>query len=439
MTTSILLNLALAWCAVRTVNRFDSAPLRRCRARHSEVAERSEVMEDSAELPDIRFFGLVVKGGKTATYRIENEPGVMEICHLTNCALCSASTSTKPVYVKIKSPDVNTQFVLGALIPGKVLSFTTDLLITPDTEFCHTGSPEDEVHLTGYRSFDAANLLVEDDDDDDDDEVEDDDDDEEEDKDFVDHGAGDSEEMSSDANSSLEDSEEDDIAAEESEPELDERELQRALQAGRHTAAPQKGARQGSESDVSDEDGEGKGGSPDISQKMIEMLEQRHAGEDVMGDEDESMEGSGGGSDDEEEDDSADRSAKAKAIEKARLKKREIDREKKRQKRQLPESAEMGPTGAPEEAPVKRSKQTDVEKPQHPHNSNENTRTYAERIYLHLKASPSGLPLDRVSTTIDKPANAEKIGKLLKKYSTWFKRETLKGDHGSKDVIKLAE
>lgn len=75
----------------------------------------------------------------------------MEICHLTNCALCSASTSPKPVYVKIKSPDVNAQFVLGALIPGKVLSFTTDLLIMPDTEFCHTGSPEDEVHLTGYR------------------------------------------------------------------------------------------------------------------------------------------------------------------------------------------------------------------------------------------------------------------------------------------------
>lgn len=75
----------------------------------------------------------------------------MEICHLTNCALCSTSTSTTPVYVKIKSPDVVGQFVLGALIPGKILSFTTDMLITPDTEFCHTGDPEDEVHLTGYR------------------------------------------------------------------------------------------------------------------------------------------------------------------------------------------------------------------------------------------------------------------------------------------------
>lgn len=75
----------------------------------------------------------------------------MEICHLTNCALYSTSSSTRPVYVKIKSPDVDGQFVLGALIPGKILSFATDLLITPDTEFCHTGGPDDEVHLTGYR------------------------------------------------------------------------------------------------------------------------------------------------------------------------------------------------------------------------------------------------------------------------------------------------
>lgn len=68
--------------------------------------------------------------------------------------------------------------------------------------------------------------------------------------------------------------------------------------------------------------------------------------------------------------------------------------------------------------------------PLHPPNSKEATRTYAERIYLHLITNPSGLPVERVSTTIDKPRNAEKVGKLLKKYSTWFKRENVKSEQG---------
>lgn len=74
--------------------------------------------------------------------------------------------------------------------------------------------------------------------------------------------------------------------------------------------------------------------------------------------------------------------------------------------------------------------QTAVDMPPHPPKSKDATRTFAERIYLHLKQSPSGLPVDRVGTTIDKPPNAEKVGKVLKKYSAWFKRESVKGEQG---------
>jgi hypothetical protein len=106
---------------------------------------------EPSTLSEILFFGMVLQGGEEETYSIDNESGQMEICHLTNCALVSESTSKKPIYIRMKSPDIDSQFVIGALVPGQLYSFTTDLMITPDTVFSHTGRPEDEIHLTGYR------------------------------------------------------------------------------------------------------------------------------------------------------------------------------------------------------------------------------------------------------------------------------------------------
>ena len=106
---------------------------------------------DQSSLSEILFFGMRLKAGQEEVYSIENADGQMEICHLTNCALVSESTSRKPIYVRMKNPDVDSEFVIGALVPGQVYSFQTDLLITPDTSFSHSGGPQDEVHLTGYR------------------------------------------------------------------------------------------------------------------------------------------------------------------------------------------------------------------------------------------------------------------------------------------------
>lgn len=109
-------------------------------------------MDNDVEVPDLRFWGLVVHAGKPATYSIQNEHGLLELCHVTNVALQSERTSSGPVYVRIRSPDEpDKEYTLGALIPGKLYSFSTDLMISPDTVFSHTGVGSDQVHLTGYR------------------------------------------------------------------------------------------------------------------------------------------------------------------------------------------------------------------------------------------------------------------------------------------------
>ena len=114
-------------------------------------------MQQETEIPDIRFWGLKVAAGKPATYSIENDQGMLELCHLTNVALgdsvalVNASTAPKPIYVRVRSPDAADEYTLGALVPGRIYSFSTDLMITPDTEFSHTGAAGEEVHLTGYR------------------------------------------------------------------------------------------------------------------------------------------------------------------------------------------------------------------------------------------------------------------------------------------------
>ena len=109
-------------------------------------------MDSDVEVPDLRFWGLVVHAGKPATYTIQNEHGLLELCHVTNVALQSERTSSGPVYVRIRSPDEpDMEYTLGALIPGKLYSFSTDLMISPDTVFLHTGVGSDQVHLTGYR------------------------------------------------------------------------------------------------------------------------------------------------------------------------------------------------------------------------------------------------------------------------------------------------
>jgi hypothetical protein len=108
-------------------------------------------MNEDSEIPDIRFWGLKVKSGQSAVYVIENELGLLELCHLTNVALVSQSTSGPPIFVRVRSPNDAEEYTLGALVPGKVYSFSTDLMIMPDTQFSHSGGPEDQVHLTGYR------------------------------------------------------------------------------------------------------------------------------------------------------------------------------------------------------------------------------------------------------------------------------------------------
>ena len=108
-------------------------------------------MDPDVEIPDVRFWGLVVHAGKSATYSIDNEHGLLELCHLTNIALVSDSSHERPIYVRIRSPDDENEYTLGALIPGKLYSFSTDLMIAPDTHFTHTGTARDQVHLTGYR------------------------------------------------------------------------------------------------------------------------------------------------------------------------------------------------------------------------------------------------------------------------------------------------
>jgi hypothetical protein len=112
---------------------------------------RHHDMDQDVEIPDVRFWGLIVPSGKPATYSIDNEHGLLELCHLTNVALVSESSRERPVYVRIRSPGDENEFTLGALIPGKIYSFSTDLMISPDTQFTHSGGPRDQVHLTGYR------------------------------------------------------------------------------------------------------------------------------------------------------------------------------------------------------------------------------------------------------------------------------------------------
>lgn len=108
-------------------------------------------MDEGVEIPDIRFWGLVVHPGKPAKYTIDNEHGLLELCHLTNVALVSKSKSPEPIYIRVKAPEDDVEYTLGALVPGRTYSFCTDLMITPDTVFSHSGSPGDQVHLTGYR------------------------------------------------------------------------------------------------------------------------------------------------------------------------------------------------------------------------------------------------------------------------------------------------
>lgn len=108
-------------------------------------------MDQDSEIPDIRFWGLKVMSGEGAVYSIENELGLLELCHLTNVALVSTATSGPPIYVRVRSPDDAEEYTLGVLVPGKIYSFSTDLMIMPDTHFSHTGTAEVQVHLTGYR------------------------------------------------------------------------------------------------------------------------------------------------------------------------------------------------------------------------------------------------------------------------------------------------
>ena len=108
-------------------------------------------MDASAEIPDLRFWGLIVHGGKSATYTLDNEHGLLELCHLTNVALVSDSTREQPIYVRVRSPDDDKEYTMGALVPGRIYSFSLDMMIAPDTQFSHTGSETDQVHLLGYR------------------------------------------------------------------------------------------------------------------------------------------------------------------------------------------------------------------------------------------------------------------------------------------------
>jgi Nucleoplasmin-like domain len=117
-------------------------------------------MSNTAEIPDVRFWGMIVKAGDRGVYQIDNEQGLMEMCHLTNVALVSDATNSKPVYVKVRSPEDEKDYVIGALIPGQFYSFATDLVISPDTQFMHTGGKGSEVHLTGYRCGFALRALL---------------------------------------------------------------------------------------------------------------------------------------------------------------------------------------------------------------------------------------------------------------------------------------
>lgn len=107
-----------------------------------------------AEIPDVRFWGMAVRAGDRGVYQIDNERGLMEMCHLTNVALAAdggAGATAKPIFVKLRSPEHEQAFVICALLPGRVYSCATDIIIAPDTQFLHTGGPGTEVHLTGYR------------------------------------------------------------------------------------------------------------------------------------------------------------------------------------------------------------------------------------------------------------------------------------------------
>jgi Nucleoplasmin-like domain len=138
------------------VIRADAIGVLPCDAAQPITSTFAQVMDHDVEIPDVRFWGLVVHAGKPGTYSIENDHGLLELCHLTNVALVSDSAHQRPIYVRIRSPDDDNEYTLGALVPGKIYSFSTDLMITPDTQFTHTGTERDQVHLTGYRCGSSA-------------------------------------------------------------------------------------------------------------------------------------------------------------------------------------------------------------------------------------------------------------------------------------------
>lgn len=77
----------------------------------------------------------------------------------------------------------------------------------------------------------------------------------------------------------------------------------------------------------------------------------------------------------------------------------------------------------------------DTNMPGHPANSNADAREFAEKIFSHLQSHPEGASIDTLIKF--RPKHAEKIGKLLQKYPTWFKRERVKADKGAYPVDTL--
>jgi len=98
--------------------------------------------------PDVELWGCVVKAGKPSRISVANEDGLTELFHLTNVALDDLK-STQPCRVTVRAPASTQDFLIGTLLPGKLLQFQTDLLLQADTEFRHTGAGD--VHLSGYK------------------------------------------------------------------------------------------------------------------------------------------------------------------------------------------------------------------------------------------------------------------------------------------------
>lgn len=100
-------------------------------------------------IPDTTFWGMVLPAKETSVVELANEEGLMEMYHLTNVALGDLEAGNGPVQIRIAGPDDEQFFVIGTLVPGSRYSFQTDLLLSPETKFSHTGAGE--VHLTGWR------------------------------------------------------------------------------------------------------------------------------------------------------------------------------------------------------------------------------------------------------------------------------------------------